>query len=463
MLKKDVLSKILKKAMSTGADFAEVYEEDVLSNSLSLVKGKIENIVAGRSYGVGIRLIKGLNCIYAFSNENSTESLLKVATDVAEALSDYNSKIVNSDIYLNESLNKNIHPILFMPSSYASKNKADIIKRAYSAAYDVSPLISQVSVYLGDSDKKILIANSDGLYTEDRRARVRMGITSIASENNENQVGSESPGSLKGYEYFDEIDVENHGRTASNIALTMLKAKNCPAGIMPVALENAFGGVIFHEACGHSLESTSVAKGNSVFSGKLGKKIASSKVTAIDDGTIPNAWGSVNIDDEGMPTQKNILIENGILKNYMIDKLNGKRMGMKPTGSSRRESYKYAPTSRMTNTYIAPGNDSKEDIINSINDGLYAKKLGGGSVNTITGEFNFSVMEGYIIKNGKIDEPVRGASLIGKGSEVLLNIDMVGDNLALGQGVCGASSGNIPVNVGQPLIRVSKITVGGRA
>jgi len=265
-----------------------------------------------------------------------------------------------------------------------------------------------------------------------------------------------------GFEMFDSVDVEHLAKEASKSAVTMLHAKNCPAGKMMVAIENGFGGVIFHEACGHALEATSVAKGNSVFCDKMGKQIASAKVTAIDDGTMKNLWGSLNIDDEGTKTRRNVLIEDGILKSYMIDKLNARRMNMEETGSSRRESYRYAPTSRMTNTYIDNGNDDNDDILASIDEGLYAKKMGGGSVNPITGEFNFAVAEGYLIKNGKIQEPVRGASLIGKGSEILMNIDMVGKNLAQGQGMCGSSSGSIPTNVGQPLIRVSNITVGGR-
>lgn len=265
-----------------------------------------------------------------------------------------------------------------------------------------------------------------------------------------------------GIEMFDTISPEKCGLDASQMAITMLNAKPCPSGKMTVAIENGFGGVIFHEACGHALEASSVSKNLSVFSNKLGEKIASSKVTAIDDGTIKNAWGSINIDDEGNPSEKKVLIENGILKSYMIDYLNGKRMGVKANGSSRRESYKFAPTSRMTNTYIAAGEDESSDIIASIDNGLYAKRMGGGSVNPITGEFNFSVLEGYLVKNGKIKEPVRGASLIGKSTEILNNIDMVGKNLSLGSGTCGAASGNIPTNVGQPLIRVSEITVGGR-
>ena len=231
---------------------------------------------------------------------------------------------------------------------------------------------------------------------------------------------------------------------------------------MPVVIDNGFGGVIFHEACGHSLEASSVAYGTSQMAGKLGQKIANEKVTAVDDGTIPNAWGSVNFDDEGTPSRRNVLIENGILKSYMIDKFGGRRMGMAPTGNARRQSYAYVTTSRMTNTFICAGEDKNEDIIGSVEYGLYAKDMGGGSVNPATGSFNFAVKEGYLIRNGKICEPVRGASLVGTGSDILMKIDMVGQNLARAQGMCGSSSGSIPTDVGQPMIRVSSITVGGR-
>ena len=265
-----------------------------------------------------------------------------------------------------------------------------------------------------------------------------------------------------GMEMFELFNPTEVGIHAAEMALTNLRADYCKAGQMTVAIENGFGGVIFHEACGHSLEATSVAIGASQMAGKLGQQIANPKVTAIDDGTIPSAWGSVNIDDEGNPTNRTVLIENGVLKNYMIDRLGSRRMGMPMTGNSRRESYAYEPTSRMTNTYIANGPDKNEDIIKSIEYGIYAASMGGGSVNPLTGAFNFSVSEGYMIRNGEICEPVRGASLIGKGSEILQDIDMVGQNMATGQGMCGSSSGSVPTDVGQPLIRVSKITVGGR-
>ena len=239
---------------------------------------------------------------------------------------------------------------------------------------------------------------------------------------------------------------------AARTAVKMLHAPLCPSGMMPVVIDNGFGGVIFHEACGHSLEATSVAPGNSEFSGKLGQKIASDKVTAIDDGTLPNEWGSENIDDEGVPPTRLVLIENGVLKNYMIDRLNSRRMGMPVTGSGRRQGYMFAPTSRMRNTYIAAGEDSDSEMIATMGDGLYCRKMGGGSVDPSTGKFNFSV---------RIVHPVRGASLIGRGSEILMKIDRVGRNMQMAQGMCGSLSGSVPTNVGQPMIRVSSLTVGG--
>jgi TldD protein len=231
---------------------------------------------------------------------------------------------------------------------------------------------------------------------------------------------------------------------------------------MPVVIHNSFGGVILHEACGHSLEATSVAKGLSVFCGKLGQQIANPIVTAVDSGLDENAWGSINVDDEGTPAKRNVLIENGILKSYLVDKRNAKKMNHPITGSSRRESYKYQTTSRMTNTYFLNGTRTFEEIIAATKKGLFAKRMGGGSVNPATGEFNFAVMEGYLIEDGKITKPVRGATLVGSGKDVLLRIDMIANNLSHGHGMCGSLSGSIPTNVGQPTIRVSHLTVGGK-
>jgi TldD protein len=461
MLTKNVLGSILNKAISKGFDFAEIYEEDILSNRLYLTEGTIGNIISGRNYGIGIRMIKELNSIYTYTNETSLNGLLLMVEQASQVLNclDSNNKFL--DINLNEVLNKNMHKVLYVPSSYSTSKKVKIMKNAYKASINVSNLIKQVKITLVDFDKEIMIANSEGLYTRDRKCQVRIFINSIASYNGKICSGTEAPGKLKGYEYFNEINIEDYAKSASHEAINMVKANKCPAGVMPVIIESGFGGVIFHEACGHLLEAEAISRGNSVFAGKLGKQIASKNLTVIDDGRIPNEWGSINIDDEGTPAKKNILIKNGILKNYLVDRLNGKRMGIVTTGNSRRESYKYSPTSRMTNTYIAPGDDSREKIFNSVDKGLYAKKIGGGSVNTITGEFNFFVREGYFIKNGNIIEPVQGAILIGNGPEILMDVDMIGKRLEIGTGMCCASSGNIPITVGQPLIKMSKIKVGG--
>jgi TldD protein len=300
------------------------------------------------------------------------------------------------------------------------------------------------------------------LWISDKRIRTRFAVSSVASLNGEMQQGYNAPGASMGFEFYSINPVEKIAEEASRIAVEMIHGEYSPSGIMPVVIDNGFGGVLFHEACGHALEASFVSKGVSAFGGKLGEMVASPLVTAIDDGTLANGWGTTGIDDEGTPTRRNILIENGVLKSYLVDKLNGKRMGMESTGSARRQSYRFSPTSRMNNTFIANGDMDPMDIISTTEYGLYAKSLGGGSVDPATGDFNFAVMEGYLIKNGRLTRPLRGATIVGNGVKVLELIDAVGNNLALGQGMCGAESGSIPANVGQPMIRVSSLTVGGR-
>lgn len=459
MLSRKLIQEALFKALATGADYAEVFAEHTLSKTINNISGKTDKIGDAVISGVGIRIFRGTRCVSGSASSLAPEAVLNCAAKVADALS--GSPEV-TDIRLRERLFGDIHPVKIVPAGAENACKTDFLREVCRAAKDYSDEIVQVNGNYAEVDHQILIATSEGLYAQDRQIRTRVSVSSVASKDGENQTGSVSPGARKGLELFDILDPAEMGRQASAQAVTMLHAGYIKAGTMPVAIENGFGGVIFHEACGHSLEASCVALGQSQFAGKLGTQIANPRVTAIDDGTIPNAWGSVNIDDEGTPARKNILIEKGILKSYMVDKLNGRRMGMESTGNSRRQSYRFEPTSRMTNTYIAAGEDRDEDIIASIEYGLYAKKMGGGSVNPVTGQFNFAVNEGYIIRNGKICEPVRGASLIGKGSDVIMNIDMVGRNVERAQGMCGASSGSIPTDVGQPLIRVSSITVGGR-
>ena len=460
MISREICQRVLQKAVSTGADYAEIFAENTVNHTISMIANKVDSVKDAVIAGAAVRVYKGLRSVMASTVDTSESGLLACAEKAAEALGQGDAQI---EIVLRERLFGDIHPVKIVPSTVGNARKVEILKEGYFAAREYHESITQVSGGLLDVDHNILIANSEGLYAQDRQIRTRMMISAVADQGQGTQTGSANPGRRMGLEMFDSvIDPKATGIHAAKQAVTMAGAGYCPAGVMPVAIGNGFGGVIFHEACGHSLEASSVAYGQSQFAGKLGQQIANTKVTAIDDGTIPNAWGSINIDDEGTPAQKNVLIENGILKSYMIDKFNGRRMGMASTGSSRRQSYRYTPTSRMTNTYIANGEDKNEDIIASIEYGLYAASMGGGSVNPVTGEFNFSVNEGYIVRNGQICEPVRGAALVGKGSEVLHNIDMVGTDMDMGQGMCGSSSGSVPTNVGQPLIRVSTITVGGR-
>ena len=460
MISRDICQRVLHKALSTGADYAEIFAENTVNHSLSMIASKVDSIKDTVIAGAAIRVYKGMRSVMASTVDTTEAGLLRCAESAAEALGQGSAQI---DIVLKERLFGDIHPVKIVPSSVGNKEKVAILKEGYFAAREYDESIVQVSGSLLDVDHNILIANTDGTYAQDRQIRTRLAISAVADKGTGTQTGFFGPGRRMGLEVFDSIiDPKQVGITAAKQAVTMAGAGYCPAGVMPVAIDNGFGGVIFHEACGHSLEASSVAYGQSQFAGKLGQKIANEKVTAIDDGTIPNAWGSINIDDEGTPAQKNVLIENGVLKSYMIDKFNGRRMGMASTGNSRRQSYRYTPTSRMTNTYIAAGTDKNEDIIASMEYGLYAASMGGGSVNPVTGEFNFSVNEGYMVRGGKICEPVRGASLVGKGSEIIQNIDMVGTDMEMGQGMCGSSSGSVPTNVGQPLIRVSSITVGGR-
>lgn len=459
MIKQQILEEALAVAMSTGGDFAEIYAENTKNNSIQLVDGKIDKIVDNTYSGVGIRVFLGTKTVYATTTDMTREGIVACAKNAAEIMGELKRTV---NVILTPMGVKNNHPVLIDPITADVRNRIAILKDACFAAKEYDEKISQVQGTLLGVDHAILVANSEGLFKQDRHVRTRIVVNSVASAAGENQSGGCSPGRGMGLEMFDKFNPREVGIHASKQALVNLGAGYCPAGQMTVAIENGFGGVIFHEACGHSLESTQVGVGMSEMCGKLGQIIANPKVTAIDDGTIAGAWGSVNIDDEGNPTQRNVLIENGVLKSYMIDRLGSRRMGMAMTGNSRRQGYSYEPTSRMTNTFIDNGPDKNEDIIASIEYGLYAKEMGGGSVNPLTGAFNFAVREGYIVRNGKICEAVRGASLIGTGSQILKDIDMVGQNLDCGQGMCGSSSGSIPTDVGQPLIRVKKITVGGR-
>ena len=460
MLNKSTVQRVLQAALSTGGDFAELFYEDADRLNLSMLDGRMENAAASRDHGAGVRILKGTRSVYASTSDTSEAALLSAAKQAAAALSGAPAEreiVFSAQTYAAHS------PIVTMPSSVDHRAKIALMRQAHAVTKEASPEISQVAIRILETDQRVLVANSEGLWGEDERVRTRALVQAVASSGTEFQTGYCAPGYTMGFEAFSTvIDFEALGRESARQALTMLHAPECPAGFVPVVIDGGFGGVIFHEACGHALEATAVAKGNSVFCGKLGRKIAADCVTAIDDGTLKNEWGTLDMDDEGLPTQRNVLIENGILKSYLIDRLGARRMNLPPTGSGRRQGYTFAPTSRMNNTFIAAGTDSEEEMIATMGEGLYAKNMGGGSVNPLTGEFNFAVSEGYWVRDGKIVHPVRGATLIGKGADVIMDIDRVGPRVWLGTGMCGSLSGSVPTCVGQPRIRVKGITVGGK-
>ena len=459
MLNDQILKDVLNIALSTGADFAEIFLEDKVKNNLQAEGGIISNGGNNHIKGAGIRIMLDKERVYGYTNNLDTENLLKLASNLA---SSFHAQPNKREIVFKKLINPEKNKIKIHPKEVNIHDKAKYISDAHKYAKAVDECIKQTKIMLLDEYQDVLIVNSNGNYVTDSRVRTRIYITAIAEKDGTMQTGSAGPGGQVGYELFEQINLKEVAESAAKIAKTMVEAEECPSQEMSVILDNGFGGVIFHEACGHPLEATSVAKGLSIFSGKIGTKIASELVTAIDDGTIDNAWGSGNYDDEGNPTRRNILIKDGILQQYLVDDFNSRLMDQDSNGCSRRQSYKFMPTSRMSNTYIDNGESTFDEIIEATEYGLYAAKLGGGSVNPTTGDFNFAVMEGYIVENGKIVKPVRGATLVGNGAEILHKIDMVGNNLLRAQGMCGSVSGSIPADVGQPALRVSKMTVGGR-
>ncbi len=456
MLTKSELQKLIDEGLETGADFAEIFLEDSLSSVIRVNNGEVTQIDRGNTYGAGVRLIQGVDEVYGYTNLVSYEQILDVVKNLRAS---FQGKKVASQplgeakphVY---NIKRPMHLVPLEEKTEKLMHLSNLIK-----SYDQR--IIQATSQLIESEQKVWIVNSHGVYQDDVRTHTRVFLMAVAQENGVMQQSYEGPGRSMGFEIFDEIDFNQLAVDTATSAITLLTAEDMTPQVMPVVLHNAFGGVIFHEACGHPLEATAVAKGLSPFVGKLGEKVGSDVVTAYDDGTLDGTWGTTNFDDEGKPTQKNLLIESGVLKGYLIDYRNSRKMNMDPTGSARRQSYKFSPTSRMNTTYIAPGKDKFEDIIKDTKYGLFAKKLGGGTVVPATGEFNFAVQEGYMIEDGKLTKPVRGAMLIGHGKDVLFKIDRVADNLELGQGMCGSISGSIPVDVGQPTIRVSSMTVGG--
>ena len=449
---------ILEVALSTGGDFAEVYMEKTTNEVLRLHSGKLSTANVSKVKGAAIRIIKGELEVNSSITDCTYENLLKAAKTLAGSFND--KKHVEVQPFVEKKVELVVSPKNVRGNDIS--REVNLLKTASDTIYAYSKEIVQLICNLTKTEKRIFVFASDSTWQTDYRCNTRLSCQAVASDGKEMETGFDSFGRNQGMEMFDDFDVVPFAKQVAHDAVEMLHAEPMQGGEMPVVINNGFGGVILHEACVHGLEATSVAKGMSVFCNKLGQKVASDIVNAVDDGTNLNAWGSINVDDEGTPSKCNVLIENGILKSYLVDKRNSKKMNHPITGSSRRESYKYQTTSRMTNTYFLNGKSTFDEIIKSTEKGLFAEKMGGGSVNPATGEFNFAVQVGYMIENGKITKPVKGATLVGSGKDVLLHIDMIGDNLSCGYGMCGSMSGSVPTIVGQPTIRVSKMTVGGK-
>ena len=461
MISKKLAIEVLNEMLATGADYAEIFFEESSANALTIENGKVSSSASGITSGAGLRLLKENQTVYGYTSDLTKKGLLALASSLNKSFSD--KRIITVD-NLEMIRGKNRNPVTRSYNSISLKEKIDLVREGIDEIESMKdPRSVRYIGNFGHNHRFVAVFNSKGKWFKRDSEFARLVYSVIVADQNGMETGFEGPGAQQEISYFKTtVKPREIARKAAETALLMLTAKECPSGKMPVVIGNGWGGVLFHEACGHPLEASAVSKGLSCFSGKEGQMIASPIVTAIDDSTIPQEWGSIDIDDEGNFGTKRVLIKDGKLVDFMIDDFNGRRMNREGNGSCRRQNYKFWPTSRMSNTYIDNGTSTPEEIIKATKLGLYAVSFNGGSVDPTTGEFNFGCSEAYIIRDGKIAEPVKGATLIGKGEEILMKIDMIANDLAFGQGMCGAASGSIRTNVGQPTFRVSEMTVGGR-
>lgn len=449
---------ILQRALFNGGDLAEIYFEETSHTSIQFEEDKTEKIVSGTELGVGVRLLSGERTLYAHTNNVSLESLMKVADTVAGGVStdkvEYNFDFVPEHFTM---------PVVKNAQGISTPEKVEIVRTANDAARTYDPRITQVSVTYGDSIKRVVILNSDGRFVEDTRPSIIFMVSVVAAADGVIQTGLHPVGGRLGFELFDESNPEEVALEAARKACLMLEANPAPTGRMPVVLSCEAGGTMIHEAVGHGLEADAIDKGVSKYCDHLNEEIAVPIVSVVDDGTIPGKRGSCSVDDEGTPMQRTVLIDHGHLCSFMNDIKSARKMNHEPTGNGRRESYQSRPIPRMTNTMILPGKADPGEILSSTNNGLYVRKMGGGQVNPLNGDFVFKISEGYLINNGKAETPVRGATLIGNGPEVLRAIEMVGNDIGFGIGTCGKDGQGVPCSHAQPTLRIRELTIGGTA
>jgi TldD protein len=462
VLDHSLIQRTLDTALRTGGELAEIFVEDRASSNAVFDDGRIENLSSGRERGAGIRVISGDTTGFAHTADLSEEGL-RAAAEAAGAAARSGGGGVR-EVALERIDAPRPNAVAVYPEDVAKARKVELLAKADDAARSTGKEITQVTARYGDSRRRILVANSDGLLAEDDQVRTLFVVSAVASGDTGMQTGSQSVGRTIGFELFDAYDVADQGAEAARRAILKLSARPAPSGTVPVVIGPGGGGVLFHEACGHGLEADLVAKGASVFAGRVGERVADPRITLVDDGTMAEEWGCFAIDDEGSRAQRNVLIEDGILTDYMWDLLRSRQEGRPRSGNGRRQSYKHLPMVRMTNTYVLAGPDSPEDIVASTPSGVYVAHLGGGQVNTATGDFVFGMQEAYLIEDGRITEPIREGNLIGNGPEVLASIDAVGDDFAMGRpGTCGKDGQGVPVGDGVPTLRVPALTVGGTA
>jgi TldD protein len=457
------LERYLAAALSAGGDYADLYFEHQYSSSLNLDESLVKSASQGISAGCGVRVISGERTGYAYTDDLAPERILRAARTAAMIASGPAKEPVAD---LKQAPARNLYPVVSGASDSDLAQRLELVMRADRAARAYDPRIFQVRASYGDEVRRILVAGSDGAIATDVQPLARFNVFCIARENGNSARGSAGGGGRVAFDYFlYDKTPEHFAKEAARQAIIQLGAQAAPAGEMPVVLGPGWPGILLHEAIGHGLEADFNRKQTSAFSGLVGRKVASEKCTVVDNGTLPSRRGSINVDDEGSPTQNTVLIEKGILKGYLADKLSSKLMGIADTGNGRRESYEHIPMPRMTNTYMLAGDESPEDIIRSVPRGIYAANFGGGQVDITNGKFVFSASEAYLIEDGHVTAPLKNCTLIGNGPDVLTRVSMVGNDLKLDEGVgtCGKDGQSVPVGVGIPTIKVDWITVGGTA
>ena len=458
------LVKALNEIKAHKVDDADLYFQYTRSEGWSLEEGIVKTGSFSIDQGVGVRAVSGEKTAFAYSDDISNASLLDAARTVraiSAASKSAKVKTASPKISRSRTLYNDLDPIASMDSTA----KVGLLEKVEKLARAKDPRVAQVMAGLASEYDVVMVARADGTIAADVRPLVRLSVTVIAEQKGRREMGSAGGGGRFGLAYFDDACLEKYVNEAVKAALTNLESRPAPAGEMTVVLGSGWPGILLHEAIGHGLEGDFNRKGSSAFSGKIGKRVAAKGVTVLDDGTIADRRGSLNVDDEGNTSQKNVLIEDGILKSYIQDAMNARLMGVKPTGNGRRESYAHVPMPRMTNTYMTAGDKDPLEIVASIKKGLYATNFGGGQVDITSGKFVFSASEAYWVENGKILYPVKGATLVGSGPECLKRVSMVGNDMKLdsGVGTCGKEGQSVPVGVGQPTLRIDGLTVGGTA